>query len=60
MIRGCNTDIWLIPKDEQPFTMIGYYGNRMFRTAFVEAFLNNYEKRESFDYFDVWACKRPT
>jgi len=33
-------------------------------TRFINAldvgYLNNYEKRESFDYFDVWACKRPT
>ena len=26
MLRHCKTDLWLIPVGEQPFTMIGYYG----------------------------------
>jgi hypothetical protein len=58
MIRGCSTDLWLIPKGEHPFAMIGYYGAPMVEPAFVDAFLANYAKDKSFEYFDVWACKR--
>ena len=58
LIRGCSTDLWLIPKGERPFTMIGYYGNPVFEASFIAAFLASYAKDKSFEYFDVWACKR--
>ena len=57
MVRGCNTDIWLIPKGESPFTMIGYYGARMLDTSFADAFLGSYAKAKSFEFFDAWVCK---
>jgi hypothetical protein len=58
MMRGCNTDIWLIPKDEKPFQMTGYYGVPTLDRAFVDTFLASYTKLNSFDYFDVWACNK--
>lgn len=58
MMRGCNTDIWLIPKDEKPFAMTGYYGAPTLDRAFVSAFLASYTKLNSFGYFDVWACNK--
>jgi len=58
LIRGCSTDLWLIPKGERPFAMIGYYGNPVFEASFIAAFLASYAKDKSFEYFDVWACKR--
>lgn len=58
MIRGCSTDVWLIPRGEEPFAMIGYYGNRIFGPAFRDAFLTSYAKDKSFQYLDVWTCRR--
>ncbi|GEM_PF-634064 len=58
MIRGCNTDIWLVPKGERPFAMDSYYGNPMFDEDFLGAFQGSYAKAETFDFFDVWACAR--
>ncbi len=58
LIRGCNTDLWLVPKGERPFKMIGYYGVPVFDEAFKEAFFSNYEKRESSVFYDLWGCKR--
>lgn len=58
LIRGCNTEIWLIPKDENPFTMIGYYGTPVVTQAFTDTFLASYVKKESYGHFDVWGCKR--
>ena len=58
MMRGCNTDLWLIPKGEPPFTMIGYYGELMLDPSFSDAFLGSYAKAKSFMFFDVWACKK--
>lgn len=57
LIRGCNTDLWLVPKGERPFEMIGYYAVPVFDEAFKEAFFSNYEKRESSAFFDLWGCK---
>jgi hypothetical protein len=57
MIRGCNTDLWLIPKDERPFNMDSYYGNPMFDEDFLGAFRGSYAKAESFEFFDVWGCR---
>jgi hypothetical protein len=58
MMRGCNTDIWLIPKGELPFIMIGYYGSPAVDRAFTDAFNTSYGKVKSFDFFDIWACKK--
>ncbi|MDA0305555.1 MAG: hypothetical protein O3B76_04620 [Proteobacteria bacterium] len=58
MIRGCSTDLWLVPKGERPFEMIGYYGIPVFDEAFKEAFFSNYENRESSTFYDLWRCKR--
>jgi len=59
MIRGCNTDLWLIPKNERPFEMIGYYGGPVFDDDFKRAFLGNYEKWKESAFYDLWACKSP-
>ena len=58
MLRDCKTDIWLIPKGEKPFTMIGYYGPPMLDPSFGDAFLGSYAKAKSFKFFDAWACKK--
>ena len=57
-ILGCNTDIWLIPKDEVPFNMIGYYGAPTLDKSFKETFISSYKKINSFDYFDIWGCHK--
>ncbi|MBT7770328.1 MAG: hypothetical protein HN705_10075 [Rhodospirillales bacterium] len=57
-IRGCKTDLWLIPKAERPFAMNNYFKNEpAFWAEFQEAFSAAYERRTALDYFDVWACK---
>jgi hypothetical protein len=58
MIRGCNTDLWLIPKGERPFAMIGYYDKPTITVAFVRAFEAAYVKESSFEFFDVWGCRQ--
>lgn len=57
-IEGCHTEIWLVPAGESPFEMTGYYGNPVFDDSFKATFRRRYEKRKSFTYFDVWACRR--
>lgn len=57
-IENCHTYAWLVPKGEKPFSMIGYYGNPVFDDSFIATFRRRYEKRKSFTYFDVWACRR--
>ena len=57
-IEGCHTQIWLVPTGESPFEMTGYYGNPVFDDFFKATFRRRYQKRKSFAYFDVWACRR--
>jgi len=52
----CDTDIWLIPVGEFPFSIEGYYYNRVFDVMFRKAFLNAYDLIESTKFFDVWSC----
>jgi len=58
MIRRCATDIWLIPKGERPFEMIGYYGVPVYDGAFKKVFVDSYTKSRSLKFFDIWACKK--
>lgn len=58
MIRGCSTDIWLIPKGDSPFDLFGYYGNTVFSDEFRAAFLGSYERRATRRYYDIWECRR--
>ena len=56
-LETCHTDVWLVPKGERPFALIGYYGNRVFDDTFRNTFMGNYEKQKRFTYFDAWVCK---
>lgn len=58
MLRHCKTDLWLIPVGEQPFTMIGYYGELALAPVFADAFNAGYGRVKSYKYFDIWACKK--
>jgi hypothetical protein len=58
LLRGCSTDIWLVPKGEPPFTMPGYYGPPTLDRTFSQTFKVSYAKATSYKFFDVWACKQ--
>jgi hypothetical protein len=64
-MASCATPIWLIPKDEPPFSLPNIYGvfhpkvapsRPLFDAEFREAFFRNYRRHESTEYFDVWKC----
>jgi len=57
-IKRCKTDVWLIPKDEKPFAMQNYFKPEpAFWPEYMQTFVNSYEKRRSFDFYDVWQCR---
>jgi hypothetical protein len=63
-IRSCQTQIWLIPKDEAPFVMPNIYADarvfparNLFEERFRQAFLQEYQRVGSSDYYDLWACR---
>lgn len=58
-LSRCEIDIWLIPRGEKPFEMIGYYGSRVVGLAFKEAFNLNYTLINHSKYFDIWICTHP-
>ena len=67
-LQSCQTQIWLIPKGEHPFTLPSLYDDAdsfprrdIFGDRLRAAFLARYQKRESSAYFDLWSCagKKP-
>jgi len=63
-IRACRTRIWLIPKGEAPFVMPNIYADarifptrNLFENPFRQAFLQQYQRVETSDYFDLWECR---
>jgi hypothetical protein len=58
MVNNCKTDLWLFPKGEKPFTMIGYYAAPTLPPVFTEAFKARYKKTKTYKFFDVWACRK--
>ena len=59
-VRGCRAAYWLIPKGEQPFSLINTYpsvaNTPLFSAAFRDAFAASYRLTESTKYYDVWKC----
>jgi hypothetical protein len=55
-LERCRPWGWLVPKGEEPFALIGYYGNRVFDDEFRQTFRRTYRLAGSFTYFDVWGC----
>ena len=64
-LQACKTQIWLIPKGDQPFAMVNVYSlmdphlfpeRMVFSDGFRQIFLERYQKRASSEYFDIWEC----
>jgi len=62
-ISSCYIEIWLIPKNTEPFTMESYYRDennktvKLFSNEFQEAFHGNYKLINQTRYFDIYSCK---
>ena len=59
-IHQCRTDLWLIPKGEEPFALQSFYQDKsghIFSSNFRTAFLAIYEKQETRNFFDIWKCR---
>lgn len=58
-LEVCQTEIWLIPKGEQPFQLASYYppNKPLFSDRFRTIFLENYELSGQTRYYDLWVCK---
>ena len=57
VLASCATDIWLIPKDEKPFTWPGYYPTRAYGDEFPAEFVKHYEVIDKREHFDLWGCR---
>ena len=62
-MQNCAIDIWLIPRDTVPFSMVSFYflsGEKAPRDVFPhqlrEAFLSNYRKSAQSRFYDSWTC----
>jgi hypothetical protein len=60
-LRRCDIQMWLIPKEGEPFTLTSYYfpDKLLYPAAFRDAFFATYEKSgEQSAYFDLWKCRK--
>ncbi|HEU4935569.1 MAG TPA: hypothetical protein VFT39_03880 [Vicinamibacterales bacterium] len=59
-LRSCTVNYWLIPKHREPFSAVNRYpmsqGRALFGSDFRRAFCDSYQRSESTEYLDVWAC----
>lgn len=62
-LKSCQTDIWLIPRGENPFTVPSFYSDwdsgkikHTFNENFRETFLGHYKAQSSTEHFDLWSC----
>ena len=64
-LRQCKTQIWLIPKDESPFSLPNVFSlmaprlfsvRPLFSDQFRQIFFQQYRKQGSSTYFDIWEC----
>ena len=65
-LKQCKTQIWLIPKDDAPFSMLNVYSlmdshlfpeRPVFSDKFRLIFFQQYRKQPSTKYFDIWECE---
>lgn len=56
-ISNCETQYWITPKDEIPFTLHSYFGGLIYDPALSRTFLDHYEIIEQRRFFDIWRCQ---
>ena len=56
-LRTCKTTFWLIPKDEAPFTLHGYFDGLIYDPALSRTFQEHYKIIEQRRFFDIWRCR---
>ena len=59
-LRTCQTQLWLIPKENPPFQVYSYYPplQKLFSDEFRKTFAENYDRRSTTEFYDVWVCNR--
>lgn len=58
-LRSCQTKLWLLPKNYQPFDLISYYAKdtQLLNDEFKTIFHENYELKNQTKYYALWLCK---
>jgi 4-amino-4-deoxy-L-arabinose transferase-like glycosyltransferase len=56
-LAGCETQIWLTPKGEAPFSLIGYYDQTVYDQRFRDTFAAHMSREGSGRFFDIWRCR---
>ncbi len=59
-LRNCQTEIWLIPKNNPPFQVYSYYPplQKLFSDRFRKTFLDTYDRQTQTEFYDAWVCKK--
>jgi hypothetical protein len=60
-LSSCQTDIWLIPKGDAPFSQPNYYptDTLLFSPEFRQRFQDTYQREDRSHFFDIWRCRQP-
>ena len=53
----CETQLWLTPHGEQPFSLVGYYEQTVYDETFRKTFAAHHHLEASGTYFDLWRCQ---
>jgi hypothetical protein len=60
-IRACRADVWLTPRDTEPFAGPNRYPAMarapLFPDAFRRAFSESYVREGRTQFYDVWRCR---
>jgi hypothetical protein len=56
-MAACETQLWLTPHGEQPFSLIGYYEQTVYDPVFRQTFAAHHHLESSGKYFDLWRCQ---
>ncbi|MBD1843815.1 glycosyltransferase family 39 protein [Cyanobacteria bacterium FACHB-63] len=58
-MRTCQTEIWLIPKENPPFQVYSYYPplQKLFSDEFRKIFAAHYNRQSSSKFYDLWVCR---
>ncbi len=57
---SCHTEIWLTPKDSEPFMLQGYYLQPVFSREVMDTFLAHHRRIDSREFYDLWECRPDT
>jgi hypothetical protein len=58
LVESCRVPFWIISRDGGAFLGTGYGNQQIFNQGFLSRFYRNYELVNTYQYLEVWQCRR--